>query len=75
MAIQIVSECKCVDCGQPMDVKPQADGKGGYYLLVTCWNRKCLLQGVTRSFVSYKNLTVEELESYRVMNRLAVQHG
>lgn len=77
MAITIVSNCLCHDCKQPMDVQPQADGRGGYYLLVTCWNRNCLLFSVTRSLVSYSNLTECDFESYRQMNRarMAVQHA
>lgn len=70
MATQIVSECTCRDCGQPLDQQPQADGKGGRYVLVTCWNPDCGLRTVTRSLASYGLLTEAELETYRLMNKL-----
>ena len=62
----------CRDCGQLLDVQTQADGKGSSYLLVTCWQRDCLLATVTRSLESYNQLTESELETYREMNRLRV---
>jgi hypothetical protein len=53
----------------PMDVQRQADGKGGSYVIVTCWNPQCLLRTVTRSLTTYSKLTESELEAYREMNR------
>jgi len=71
MDLQIVPPCPvCHDCGQPLDTQPQADGKGGSYLLVTCWNPDCMLRSVTRSLESYLLLTEAELTAYREMNRL-----
>jgi len=56
-----------------MDVQRQADGRGGSYLIVTCWNPDCDLRTVTRSLTTYVRLTEAELEAYRQTNRLAVQ--
>lgn len=70
MATQIVSECTCRECGQVLDAQSQADGRGGSFLLVTCWNPDCGLRTVTRSLESYGLLTEAELESYREMNRI-----
>jgi len=70
MADLIVPECRCRDCGQPLDCQYQADGKGGFYWLVTCWNPSCLLRTVTRSLATYSKLTDSDLEAYREMNRV-----
>ena len=64
-----LKNCTCRDCGMPLDVQRQADGKGGSYVIVTCWNPQCLLRTVTRSLTTYSNLTDSELEAYREMNR------
>ena len=59
----------CHDCGKPLDTKSQDDGKGGSYIIVTCWNPHCLLRTVTRSLDTYTNLSDAEWEAYRQMNR------
>ena len=69
MCANISQDCVCHDCGKPLDTKRQADGKGGYYVIVTCWNPQCLLRTVTRSLATYASLTDSELEAYREMNR------
>lgn len=61
--------CHCKDCGQLLDSQLQADGKGDFYIIVTCFNPQCELRHVTRSLEGYKQLTPEELEAYREMNR------
>ena len=61
----------CHDCGKPLDVQRQVDGKGGSYIIVTCWNPQCLLRTVTRSLTTYSNLTDSDWEPYREMNRSA----
>jgi len=66
-------ECLCHDCGKSLDARRQADGKGGYYIIVTCWNSECLLRTFTRSLNSYTALTESELESFREMNRVQAQ--
>jgi len=63
----------CHDCGQPLDARLQADGKGGYYVIVTCWNPDCLLRTFTRSLSSYATLTDTDWEAYRAMNRVQAQ--
>ena len=63
----------CHDCGKPLDVQHQADGDGGSYMIVTCWNPQCLLRTVTRSLNTYINLTDVEWEAYRDMNRLSAK--
>lgn len=62
-------ECFCHDCGMPLDVQWQADGKGGSFIIVTCWNSHCLLRTVTRSLSTYSSLTDSDWEAYREMNR------
>ena len=47
----------------------EADGKGGFYIIVTCWNPQCLLRTVTRSLSTYASLTDSDWEDYREMNR------
>jgi hypothetical protein len=64
-----LQSCTCRDCGMPLDTQRQADGKGGFYIIVTCWNPRCLLRTVTRSLTTYSSLTDSELEAYREMNR------
>jgi hypothetical protein len=59
----------CHDCGMPLDVQHQSDGKGGSYIIVTCWNPQCLLRTVTRSLTTYSTLTDSDWEAYREMNR------
>ena len=66
-------ECLCHDCGKPLDAQRQADGKGGYYIIVTCWNPECLLRTFTRSLNSYVRVTDSEWEAYREMNRQPAQ--
>jgi len=66
-------ECLCHDCGKPLDVRHQADGKGGCYMIVTCWNPQCLLRTFTRSLNSYVTLTESDFESFREMNRPQAQ--
>jgi len=68
-------DCRCHDCGKTMDAQRQMDGKGGFYIIVTCWNPDCLLRTVTRSLTTYSNLTDNEWEAYRDMNRLHAQVG
>lgn len=58
----------CRDCGMPLDCQHQADGKGGSYIIVTCWNADCLLRTVTRSLATYNTISEAELDTYRVMN-------
>ena len=58
----------CRDCGQLLDCQCQADGKGGSFTLVTCWNADCLLRTVTRSLATYNTISEAELDTYRVMN-------
>jgi hypothetical protein len=70
MSAQIVSECRCRECGQPLDVQRQADGKGSSFPLVTCWIPDCGLRTVTRSLESYLLLTESELQIYRETNRV-----
>jgi hypothetical protein len=72
-ATLLQEECLCHDCGKPLDARPQADGKGGYYLIVTCWNPHCLLRTFTRSLTSYTKLTDTDWEAYREMNRVPAQ--
>lgn len=70
MAAKISShECRCHDCGKPLDAQRQADGKGGSYIIVTCWNPICPLRTVTRSLSTYASLTDSDWEAYREMNR------
>jgi len=70
MGANILSQdCLCHDCGKPLDAQRQADGKGGHYIIVTCWNPQCLLRTFTRSLSNYSMLTDSELESFREMNR------
>lgn len=59
----------CHDCGMPLDAQHQSDGKGGSYVIVTCWNPQCLLRTVTRSVATYSTLTDSDWEAYREMNR------
>lgn len=66
-------DCVCHDCGKPLDAQRQADGKGGYYVIVTCWNPQCLLRTFTRSLSNYATLTESDFESFREMNRLQAQ--
>jgi hypothetical protein len=61
--------CKCLECQQEMDAQQQADGKGGSYTIITCWNPDCGMRTVTRSLASYSRLTADEIASYREMNR------
>ena len=68
-------DCLCHDCGKPLDTQHQDDGKGGSYIIVTCWNPTCLLRAVTRSLMTYRTLTDIEWESYREMNRAQVRAG
>lgn len=65
----LLQECLCYDCGKPLDARRQDDGKGGYYIIVTCWNPQCLLRTFTRSLTSYASLTDTDWEAYREMNR------
>lgn len=65
----------CRDCGKPLDVQTQADGKGGSYQIVTCWEKSCELRTVTRSLASYTLLTESELEAYREMNRIRMEQS
>lgn len=65
--------CSCHDCGMPLDAQRQADGKGGFYIIVTCWNPKCLLRTVTRSLTTYASITDSDWEAYREMNRSYTQ--
>lgn len=67
--------CHCKDCGNLLDAQLQADGAGDFFIIVTCFNPQCELRYVTRSLESYKQLTEQELESYKVMNRTAVKRG
>ena len=70
MAVNHLSqECLCHDCGMPLDARGQSDGKGGSYVIVTCWNPQCLLRTVTRSLETYSSLTDSDWEAYREMNR------
>ena len=70
MAAKIsLQECRCHDCRKPLDAQLQADGKGGFYIIVTCWNPQCLLRTVTRSLSTYASLTDSDWEDYREMNR------
>lgn len=62
-------ELRCHDCGKPLDAKRQNDGKGGYFILVTCWNPDCLLRMVTRSLSTYSSITDSDWEAYRELNR------
>ena len=74
MCANVISqECLCHDCGKPMDAQRQADGKGGSYIIVTCWNPQCLLRTVTRSLTTYFSLTESDLEAYRDMNRVRAE--
>jgi len=52
-----------------MDIIQQANSKGGFITLITCWNPKCLLETVTLSVDQYASLTECQLEAYRDMNR------
>jgi len=61
----------CRECGQTMSVIQQPSASGGYIPLVTCWQRSCLLYGVTLSVDQYNSLTEEQLEAYRDMNRIS----
>jgi len=61
----------CRECGQTMAVIQQPSASGGYIPLVTCWQRSCLLYGVTLSVDQYNNLTEEHLDAYREMNRVS----
>jgi len=63
----------CHDCRKPLDARRQDDGKGGSYIIVTCWNPHCLLRTFTRSLASYSSLTESEWESYREVNRSLAQ--
>ncbi len=74
MAAKISSqECRCHDCGMHLDAQRQADGKGGSYIIVTCWNPQCLLRAVTRSLTTYSSLTDSDWEVYREMNRASAE--
>jgi hypothetical protein len=66
-------DCICHDCGKPLDAQRQADGKGSFYIIVTCWNPECLLRTFTRSLLSYSTLTDTDWEAYREMNRTMAQ--
>ncbi len=59
----------CHDCGQPLDCQCQQDGRGGSYLLVTCWNPDCMLRTVTRSLDTYTLMQESDFAAYREMNR------
>ena len=61
----------CRDCGQILTLIQQPAFDGGYIPLVTCWQRECLLYGVTLSINQYKILTEVDLEAYREMNRVS----
>lgn len=63
--------CNCRDCGSQLDLVEQARSPrvGGYMQLVTCWNKACLLYGVTREINTYLEMSEADLESYREMNR------
>lgn len=65
--------CTCRDCGNPLDIIQQAKSArqgGGFFELVTCWNRACLLHGMTRALEDYPLIPDEILEMYRDMNRV-----
>ena len=72
-SISELATCNCHDCGQPLDAQRQADGNGGFYVIVTCRNAHCLLRSVTRSLTTYLCLTDDELELYRDLNRIHAQ--
>jgi len=72
-ASKLQQDCLCHDCRQPLDARLQADAKGGYYTIVTCWNPHCLLRTFTRSLSSYTTLTDTDWEAYREMNRVQAQ--
>ncbi len=59
----------CRDCKMPLDTQCQADGNGGTFIIVTCWNPQCLLRAVTRSLNTYSTLSDSDWEAYREMNR------
>jgi hypothetical protein len=65
------SDIDCVECGQPMSLIQQPNADGGYIPLITCWQKSCLMYGVTLSINQYHRLTEEDLEAYREMNRVS----
>ena len=63
------SQIDCKECGQPMTLIQQPNADGGYIPLITCWQKSCLLYGVTLSVNQYHRLTEVDFEAYREMNR------
>ena len=61
----------CYECSQQLSVIQQPAFDGGYIPLVTCWQKSCLLYGVTLSVNQYGRLTEDDLEAYREMNRVS----
>lgn len=43
----------CRDCGKPLDSIQQQRFSGGYITLWTCWEKTCLLNGVTLSPIQW----------------------
>ena len=64
-------ELFCRDCAQQLSVIQQPAFDGGYIPLLTCWDKSCLLYGVTLSVNQYARLTEADLEAYREMNRVS----
>jgi len=65
----------CRDCGEAMELISQPRFNGGVIELVTCWEKDCLLHGVTLSVDQYNSLSEQELESYREVNRQRAGEG
>lgn len=78
MSDNSIPKCSCILCNGILDTQRQADGKGSFYFLVTCWNKSCGMYSVTRSLESYGKLSPADIADYCEMNRQrlpVVQHG
>lgn len=54
--------CSCRVCGGVLEAKFQLSGKpnnDGYWIL-TCWNKTCTLNSVTRSAQTYSTFDISE---------------
>jgi hypothetical protein len=77
MSENSIPKCFCIVCSKPLDVQRQADGKNGFFYLLTCWDKTCGMYSVTRSLESYGKLSPADIQAYCEMNgkSWAVQHG